>query len=634
MCGICGKLDFTGAPVPADMLGRMNGALRHRGPEEEGFYFARGGGFGMGMRRLKVIDLSTGSQPIFNETRDIAVILNGEIYNYIELRNDLQKRGHKFATHSDTETLVHGYEVYGTDVFKHLNGMFAIAIWDDKKRILVLARDRMGIKPLYYRQDEKGISFASEVKSLLQDPACGREIDPLALDDYFSLLYVPGPRSIFKGIHKLEPGRILVCDAGAKSVSGHAFWEHPYVQNPKDLGWDFYEKSLDQLMRDSLMMELRSDVPNGVFLSSGLDSGAIAYYASQVSSQKVKTFTVDFRGGSRAEASYSEREGAREIARVCGTEHEEIVLQPKAEELILKTADYFDEPFADTSAIPTFLLCQAAKRKITVALSGEGGDELFGGYPTYLATHWAERYRGIPAFARSLISSAVGALPVSWGRISWDYKLKQFVYGAQFAAPRSHYAWKEIFSEDDKDNLYSADFQNQRKGHDGFESFQHIFNKIGEGAELEKLLFSDQQTYLLDQFLVKSDRMSMAHALEVRVPILDHRIVELASQMPAKHKVCGFETKVALRKLMKGKLPDSIIKGQKKGFSPPIPAWIAGELKNFVLQTLSPERIQKTGYLNSSAVKNLLDEHFARKRDNHRRIWCVLNFVLWHERWG
>lgn len=634
MCGICGKLSFSGGDVSSDLITRMNNALRHRGPDEEGYYSARGGGLGMGMRRLKIIDLSTGSQPIYNETRDVAVILNGEIYNYIELRDDLRKRGHRFATQSDTETIVHGYEEHGTEIFKRLNGMFAAALWDDKKKTLALARDRMGIKPLYYRADSTGISFASEIKSLLEDPDCKKEIDPAALDDYFSLLYVPGPRSIFKSIRKLEPGSILVCEMDSKKISRQAYWESPYVPNPPDRGWDFYEKSLDDLMRDSLKLELRSDVPNGVFLSSGLDSGAIAYYASQVSPQKVKTFTVDFGGRDRAEASYSEREGARAVARLCGTDHEEIVLEPKAEEIILKTADFFDEPFADTSAIPTFLLCQAAKRKITVALSGEGGDELFGGYPTYLATLWAERYRRIPDFARSWISSLVNGLPVSWERISWDYKLKQFVYGAQFEPQRSHFAWKEIFSENDKRKLYSTDFQNSRAGHDGFESFQKIFAKLGKGIELEKLLAVDQNTYLLDQFLVKSDRMSMAHALEVRVPILDHRIVEFAAQIPAKYKARGFETKIALRKLMKGKLPDSIVRGEKKGFSPPIPSWIAGELKNFVLSALSPERIKKTVVLNTAAVQNLLDEHFAKKRDNHRRIWCVLNFVLWRERWA
>ncbi|OGR89773.1 MAG: asparagine synthase (glutamine-hydrolyzing) [Elusimicrobia bacterium RIFCSPLOWO2_01_FULL_60_11] len=633
MCGICGKLSFSGGAVSPDILGRMNQALRHRGPDEDGFYSAHGGGFGMAMRRLKVIDLSTGNQPLFNETRDVAVMLNGEIYNYIELRETLKKHGHRFATQSDTEAIVHGYEVYGTEVFKHLNGMFAVALWDDKNKTLVLARDRMGVKPLYYRADEAGISFASEIKALLQDPDCKKELDPAALDDYFSLLYVPGPRSIFKSIQKLEPGHMLVCGMDSKKISKQAYWESPYVQDPQDRGWDFYEKSLDELMRDSLNLELRSDVPNGVFLSSGLDSGAIAYYASQVSERKVKTFTVDFRGGGAA-ASYSESQGAREIARVCGTDHEEIVLEPKAEEIILQTADFFDEPFADTSAIPTFLLCRAAKRKITVALSGEGGDELFGGYPTYLATLWAGRYRNIPAFVRGWISSLVAGLPVSWERISWDYKLKQFVYGAQFEPQRAHYAWKEIFTEGDKKKLYTSEFQDRRAGHDGFESFQKIFSKLGKGAELEKLLAVDQNTYLLDQFLVKSDRMSMAHALEVRVPMLDHRIVEFAARIPAKYKARGFETKIALRRLMKGKLPDSIVRGEKKGFSPPIAAWIAGELKDFVLGALSPERVRKTGVLDPDAVRDLLDEHFARKRDNHRRIWCVLNFVLWHERWA
>jgi asparagine synthase (glutamine-hydrolysing) len=635
MCGICGKLNFSSVPVSPNLIQQMNQKMIHRGPDEEGAYLSPFGRFGMAMRRLKIIDLSTGSQPVFNETKDIAVILNGEIYNYLELRQELEKQGHTFTTQSDTETLVHAYEVYGLDFLSRLNGMFAFALWDQKKGHLILARDRMGIKPLYYRANSAGIAFASEIKALLADPECPREMDYKALDDYFSLLYVPGPGSIYKTVQKLEPGHYLICNAEKKTIVNRSYWEYPLVHHPKDLGWDYYREKLDELFRDSLKLQLRSDVPNGVFLSSGLDSGAIAYYASQVSSQTVKSFTVDF-----GESSYSERDGARKIAKQCGCEHHEIKLEYNVEEIILKTADYFDEPFADTSAIPTYLLCGFAKKNITVALSGEGGDELFAGYPTYIATQAAVTYRKVPRWLRKMIASMVQRIPVSWERLSWEYRLKEFIRGAEFLPQESHYQWKEIFSEELKAELYTEKFLKNKNWHHGFESFVKVFEKarlLGgqtDRVDLETLLFADQQTYLPDQFLVKSDRMSMAHALEVRVPILDHRIVEFAAQIPAQYKLRGMTTKWALRKLMEGRLPEEIVRGGKKGFSPPIPYWIAGKLRKFVEDKLSPDSIRKTGVLNPHVVSHLLQEHLAKKRDHHRRIWAILNFVLWQQKWS
>ena len=632
MCGICGKVSF-GRPVERELVRKMNARLVHRGPDEEGFHVSADGRAGLGIRRLKIIDLETGSQPISNETGDVTVVLNGEIYNYIELREELRKRGHVFSTKSDTEVLVHAYESSGPDFARGLNGMFAFALWDRTKKLLVLGRDRMGIKPLYARRTAEGISFASEIKALLADPDCPREIDPIALDDYFSLLYVPGPRSVFRGIEKLEPGHLWICDAATGQVEVRSFWERPMPAagngGAGGRSWEDVSAELDGLFRDALKLQLRSDVPNGLFLSSGLDSAAIACYASAASSARVKSFTVHFR-----DESYSERDGARLIARACGTEHEEILLEPDVRDLIERTTDFFDEPFADTSAIPTWLLCEFARRKITVALSGEGGDELFAGYPTYLATRWAGRYRKVPRWARALVARGAGALPVSWERVSWDYKLKQFVYGAEYPPERSHFAWKEIFSEGEKRSLYSPDFLAARDGHDGFESFRAAFAKAGGGTDLERLLFVDQNTYLLDQFLVKSDRMSMAHSLEVRVPILDHRIVEAAARVPERYKLRGFTTKWTLRKLLEGRIPDSILSAPKKGFSPPVPNWIAGVLRPFFEEVLSGDSVRKAGFLDPAHVRRLLDEHLAKKRDNHRRLWAVMNFILWKRKWA
>jgi asparagine synthase (glutamine-hydrolysing) len=629
MCGICGKLNFSEKPVSLDLVRDMNQTLKHRGPDEEGFYFSVQPGLGMAMRRLKIIDLATGSQPIFNETRDIAVILNGEIYNYIEIRKELEKLGHIFTTHSDTEVLVHAYEAFGLNFLNVLNGMFAFALWDEQKQQLLLARDRMGIKPLYYRQNAKGLSFSSEIKALLKDPECPKDLDALALDDYFSVLYIPTPNSVFKAIKKLEPGHYLLCDLKKKTLANEAYWQHPLILNPPDLGWAFYEQKLDTLFKDILKLQMRADVPNGLFLSSGLDSGTIAYYASQISSQKVNSFTMDF-----PESSYSECQGARSIAQACGCMHHEMPVESNIEELILKTTDFFDEPFADSSAIPTYLLCELARKNIVVALSGEGGDELFAGYPTYLATRLAPYYRKWPGPIRHIFSRLVQKLPISWERLSWEYKLKEFTRGAQYVPEKSHYAWKEIFTPDLKHTLYEQSFLQATQGHDSFESFKKIFEKAGHGIELEKLLYVDQQTYLADQFLVKSDRMSMAHSLEVRVPILDHRMVEFAAEIPAHYKLRGFTTKWALRKLMQGKLPESVIWGSKKGFSPPIAYWISGKLRRFVEAILAPESIRKTGILRADAVGILLKEHLSKKRDHHRRIWAILNFILWHRKWG
>lgn len=629
MCGICGKLNFNSEPVPQELIQQMNSRMIHRGPDEEGTFFSKDGSFGMGMRRLKIIDLSTGSQPIFNETKEIAVVLNGEIYNYIELRKELEKRGHIFSTHSDTEVIVHAYETYGMNFLNLLNGMFAFALWDHKTKNVIIARDRMGIKPLYYRLNPKNLSFASEIKSLLADPECSREIDFLSLDNYFSMLYVPGPNTIFRSIKKLEPGHALICNLEKKKADIHAYWQYPLIIGPEDYGWKYYEEGLDNLFKDALKLQLRSDVPNGVFLSSGLDSSLIAYYASQVSSKKINTFTVHFQ-----EESYSEKDGAKKISKHCNCNHHEIELKPNVEELILKTSEFFDEPFADTSAIPTFLLCEYARKNITVALSGEGGDELFAGYPTYIATKFAPYYRKIPRWIRKEISKMAEKIPVSWDRLTWEFKLKEFIRGAENSPERSHFAWKEIFTEELKEKLYSSYFLEKRKRHDGFESFNILFERTGNGTELEKLLFVDQQTYLLDQFLVKSDRMSMANSLEVRVPILDHRIVEFAARIPPQYKIKGLTTKWTLRKLLNGKLPQDIVWGSKKGFSPPIPYWLSGSLKPFLEETLSENSVNKTGLFHHETIRQIMKEHFEKKKDHHRRLWALLNFILWYRRWA
>lgn len=623
MCGICGQLGWNNnGPINASLLERMNRSMTHRGPDEEGYFID--GSVGLAMRRLSIIDLSTGKQPIFNETNDVVLVYNGETYNFRELRSELEAWGHKFRTHSDTEVLVHGYEVWNDEMPAKLNGMFAFALWDKRRRRLLIGRDRMGIKPLYYALLKNKLVFGSEIKALLQDPEVPRDIDPFAVDDFLSLRYIPTPRSIYQSIRKLEPATMLIWENG--KVSFKKYWNF-VPQETDDKGLSYYLEKTDALLADSVKRQMISDVPLGTFLSGGVDSPTITYYAKKEKPDLI-TFNIYF-----SDKSFSERKEAKGVAAFLGTHHIEKEVSPDVLKIIPHLIDIFDEPFGDDSMIPTYFLTKMAREKMTVALSGDGGDELFGGYPTYIADHVAHFYREIPDFiVKGLIEPAVNSLPVSFNRISLDYKAKAFVEVAHRKSPLEHFGWTEVFRAKTKEKLYSPQFWNQVKDRPLAESFVKAFNEAEGRKGLEKFLYVDQHTHLLDEFLVKVDRLSMAHSLEVRPPFLDHRLVEFAAEIPMHHKIKGFTTKYLLRKLMKGRLPDYITEGAKKGFSPPMASWLATDLLEWARYKFSPERLKDIPYLNPEEPMKLLDLHLKRKTNLARRLWALLMFVAWYDR--
>ena len=629
MCGICGQVLFDPeARVDPAELRRMTEAIIHRGPDSDGYYLEDT--VGLGMRRLRIIDLETGEQPIANEDGSLWIVLNGEIYNYVELRPELEARGHVFRTRSDTETILHLYEDYGPKCLEHLNGMYAFAIWDRRRRELFIARDRLGIKPLFYAVQPGGrLIFGSEIKSLLQTDI-SREPDYLGLHDYLSLFYVPTPRSAFKEIHKLPPGHWLRCRADG-TVQIERYWDVPFPtegtgprseRQPRAA----YVEQIRHLLRESVRRQLRSDVPLGVFLSGGLDSTSVVAFMSELLDQPVRTFSIGFQ-----EPSYNELPEARLVAQAFETEHHELVVEPDLTDLIPKIVLHFDEPFADYSAIPTYLVSQMARQEVTVVLSGDGGDELFAGYQTHYAYRVARLYRLLPRLLRDrVIAPLVKRLPTSTDRVSFDFMAKRFVTGAHLPFERGHYWWKVILNEDEKRGLYAADLFHQVQ-RDSYEVFAPYFDAVRGAHPLNQLLYVDTHTFLLDDGLVKVDRMSMAHSLEVRVPLLDHELVEYLAQVPPTLKSSGLNTKSLLRDVVRPLLPPTIVKGKKKGFTPPLPVWLKNDLRDFVQDTLSPARIRDMGLLRPEAVSQILDDHFAGRRDNNRPIWTILCFVLWHE---
>ncbi len=623
MCGIAGKLNFQDArPVSRGTIARMCAVIRHRGPDDEGIYLDKN--FGMGMRRLSIIDLVTGKQPIENEDGSIWTILNGEIYNFLELRALLERKGHKFYTHTDTEVIVHLYEEYDEKFAEHLTGMFAVAVWDKRRKKLILARDRLGIKPLYYSEGPNGLLFGSETKAILQG-GTETDIDLQALHDYLSFNYVPGPRSIFKHIRSLPPGHVLTCLG--RSVVIRAYWEVQYppaAANGKGRSEESYCEELYELLSATVKQHLISDVPLGVFLSGGIDSSTIVALLSKVSSQRIQTFSIGFD-----EKSYNELDYARAVARQFGTEHHELVVNPKIIDLLPELIGYFDEPFADSSAIPVYCVSKLARQHVKVALSGDGGDEVFAGYHTYAAYKLAELYKRLPRnVAAEVIPAIVRRLPVSHKKVSFDYKAKRFIEGALLPPAAGHYSWKVIFSEDAKAALYAnngASFEHPLR------LYHRIYEDCASAEVLTRLQHIDMKVYLPDDILVKTDRMSMANSLEARVPFLDHRVVEFAASLPAALKLRRLTKKYILKRTMSRELPAKVLNGKKRGFNVPIAGWLRQELRDLVHEVLGPQRLKETGFFRPEAVAAMIRDHELMRVDYSRNIWCLLVFMLWHD---
>jgi asparagine synthase (glutamine-hydrolysing) len=610
VCGICGIASSGGAVDPA-RLAAMSETLVHRGPDSDGAFVD--GGIGLAARRLAIIDLETGDQPLGNEDGSVQVVQNGELYNYRDLRRDLERAGHRFATHGDTEVLVHLYEEHGLDFAERLRGMFAVALWDARKRRLVLARDRYAIKPLYYREAAGELMFASELRALPRG-----DIDLDALEAFLAFNSIPAPLTIFRDVRKLPPGHVLTWENGRVELTRFA---RPAPVPASDVRTDDEAELVEELrarLHDSVRAHLVSDVPVGVLLSGGLDSSTLTALAAQESAEPVRTFSIGFE-----ERSFDELADARLVAEHYATRHEELILRPDAALLLPGLADAFDEPFADSSALPTYLVSELAAGHVKVALSGEGGDELFGGYYTYAADLLALRTGSLARFARPLVER----LPSSSGKASFDYKAKRFVRGAHLSPLERHHAWKEIFSPDAR-----AALTGRRSTFDPVDVLRARFAET-EGAELlARLQDVDLGVYLADDLLVKTDRASMAHSLEARVPFLDPIVTNFALALPTEQKVRGLRKKVLLRKAVAPLIPTPLLRRRKRGFSIPAAAWLRGELEPFARETLADATLRRQGYFEATAVRRILDDHVAGKEDLSRQLWGLLAFTLWHQR--
>jgi asparagine synthase (glutamine-hydrolysing) len=615
MCGICGVAGGDPA-VGRDLVKRMCSTLAHRGPDDEGTVQIDGVTFGM--RRLSIIDLEGGHQPMHNEDSTVWVIQNGEIYNHLELRELLIASGHSFNSHADTEVLVHGYEEWGEAMVERLNGMFAFAVLDSRRGTVFLARDRMGIKPLHYAIDGKRLVFASELKALLRDSALRREIDPVALDQYLAYEFVPSPRTIVRGIAKLQPAHTLTWSVADGTHRLRRYWspELGVDDAPRRRTLDEECEELRSVLRESVSKELISDVPLGVFLSGGIDSSAVTAMMTQLGGD-VKSFSVGF-----ADRSFDESGHAREVARHLGTEHRELTLEPEMLlGLIPKLPSLLDEPLGDASIIPTYLLSQFTRRHVKVALGGDGGDELFAGYPTLQAHRLAGYYLRAPRLLREgLVEPLVRRLPVSRGNLSFDFRAKRFVGGARYPIAERHQRWMGSFNAQERELLLSKVVRHQEV--DGEAAYADPLNQV---------LAMDMRLYLENDILAKLDRASMMASLEGRVPLLNNDFVEYATHLPMNMKLRGLRSKFLLKRALRGLLPERILSRPKKGFGIPVADWFRGPLREQLQSVLSPERIARKGFFDPAAVAGLIGDHLEGRRDNRKQLWTLFAFELWHD---
>ena len=615
MCGIAGFTHRNSRPDPT----RIRDAARtilHRGPDQQGVFETAT--VSLAATRLKIIDLSSGAQPLFSPDRDTVIVFNGEIYNYAELRREVEQRGHRFQSQSDTEVVLASFLEWDVDCFARFRGMFGLALWTESRGRLVLARDRMGIKPLYVARRGPDLYFASELKSIFVHPEIERILNPAALDCYLSLNYVPAPYTMVAGIEKLRPGHWLEWQGG--KIRSEAYWEIPRgVEAPCSL--EDAKSALDSLLQQSVREHLLSDVPLGLWLSSGLDSSSLLHYAAAASPSRLKTLSISFAGR-------SDDEGApiRELAARYGTDHQEFDVNPESglADAIEQFAYYFDEPNADGGALPVWFLSRMTRQHVTVALSGEGADELFGGYLTYRADLLARRVRRLPQWLLRQGRWA-HALPVSDEKIGFEYKVKRFVEGCLMPAGQAHVYWNGSFAEAEKAGLVDIPLPGAMAG---------ILRDLSpEGDNLEAYLRFDQQYYLPDDLLAKVDRMSMAHSIEVRPPYLDHRIVEFAATLPARLKIQGRKQKIVLRELMRDKLPASTLRRKKMGFDFPAHEWLRGPLRTLMQDTLSAGGGQD-GLFRPAALDTLVRQHLDRRANYGYQLWGLMLLLLWMKRWS
>ncbi len=624
MCGICGIVQVhENFEIRRDTLKRMNDAIIHRGPDDEGFYHTPS--VGLAMRRLSIIDLAGGHQPLQNEDGSVQVVFNGEIYNFPELRELLEAKGHRFATHTDTEVIVHGYEEWGTDVMQYLRGMFAFAVWDVNEERLLLGRDRPGIKPLHYYHDGEKFLFGSEIKSILQCERVPREVNLEALDRFLTFEYVFAPETIFQGIHKLPPGHFLVLNKDG-SLRVEQYWD---VLPAPDTTLDETEcaQRLAELLEEAVKIRLISDVPLGALLSGGVDSSSIVAFMARHSERPVKTFSIGFE-----DQSYNELEYARLVSKHFGTEHHEFIIKPDAVDLVEKLVNNLDEPFGDFSIFPTYLVSKMARDYVTVALSGDGGDELFAGYDTYIADRIARQYKKIPAMIRkNLLPGVLRHIPPSRKKKGLVNRTKRFVEGTLLPDDLMHTRWMIFLQDQEKQHLYADGLLRTYQQGNSYRYIQEYFRRSQGSTPLAQQGYVDIKTYLTDDILVKVDRMSMAPSLEARVPFLDHKVMEFAAMIPSHLKLKGFTTKHILKKAVWDILPHEILTRGKEGFSIPIKNWLTQELRPLLEDTLSESRLKQRGYFQPAYVRQLIREHLDGQENHSHRLWALMMVEIWHQ---
>lgn len=617
MCGIAGRFNYSALdPVGADTLAAMTDVIAHRGPDAAGYY--RSAGIGLGHRRLSIIDLATGDQPLANEDGSIQTVFNGEIYNFAEVRAELVAKGHRFRTGSDTEIIVHGYEEWGEHCVDRFRGMFAFAVWDEPNRRLLLARDRLGVKPLYYSEiPGRGVVFGSEIKALLEDAAVSRDWRPDAIDAYLTLLYIPAPDTIYRGIHKLPPGHVLVAEHGRIRVS--RYWDLRFTGDGNATREDDYLEELDWRLREAVGLRLISDVPLGAFLSGGIDSSLVVAYMKDVSATPPVTIAVGFD-----DKAFDEVEHAETVARHLGCEFHPLVANPQVEGLLPRLAWHFDEPFADSSAVPTYYVSKAARELVTVALSGDGGDELWAGYARHRVEQWEQRLRASLGPAARVAGVLAHALPLS---VKGARSLRHLA-----ARPDDAYAIKHaygMFEPDAKQRLYSGDFAASLRGADAFVSFRDAYNRCASLDPVDRALYVDAHTYMIDDVLTKVDRMSMAVSLEAREPLLDHKLLEFAARVPISLKLRNGRTKYLLRRLLDRRVPPSITGRAKRGFAAPIGRWLRGPLAPMTTELLLDGRLRDRGIFDHQEVSRIWEEHRTGRGDHPHRLWQLVMLELW-----
>ncbi len=601
-----------------ELIAQMCDVIAHRGPDDEGHYVANG--VAIGMRRLSIIDIASGHQPISNEDGSVWIVFNGEIYNYRELRNDLIASGHQFQTRTDTETIVHLYEEEGERCVEKLRGMFAFAIWDSRKQSLLLARDRAGKKPLHYALTGRTLLFGSEIKSILQYPKIKREVNLDAISDYLSFGYVPDPATAFHGIHKLAPGHTLTFKDG--QLRTRCYWDfnydgEPYLAPPREER--FYIERVQELLKESVRIRLESEVPLGAFLSGGIDSSTIVALMAREMGEPVKTFSIGFN-----ESSFDELKYARVTARKFQTEHYEFVVTPDICRIVDELVWHHDEPFADISSVPTYVVSKMAREYVTVVLSGDGGDELFGGYERYVTHRQRQNWERLPAWMRrNLLYRLSSALPQ-------NTLGKNFLRNIALDGGARYIDSGSYFGIEAQKKLLTHELRSALCGYDPAAAPRRIFDAPTSPERLDHLLYLDSKTYLPGDILVKVDRMSMANSLETRAPLLDHKLIEFVQTIPASLKLRGFDTKYILKQAVAGIIPEEIIHRKKQGFDVPIKQWFNNQLREMLDDTLNDRQTRGRGYFNQRAVQAILDEHRRGRRDNARHLWGLLMFELWH----